>query len=105
MENNTFAGKNKIVVDIRGLNKISEIDVYPMFFQIKIISAVFKTKYSSVINYAGLSMAGQIFWPTYIDRGWNVTVIKFKNNFAYVQKQIDGLLKLFKFAKTYVDDS
>ena len=28
----------------------------------------------------------------------------FKNNFAYVQKRIDGLLKPFKYAKTYVHD-
>ena len=36
---------------------------------------------------------------------WKVVVINFKNNFAYVQKQIDGLLKPFKtFAKIHIDD-
>ena len=34
---------------------------------------------------------------------WNVAVMGFKNSFAYMQKQIDGLLKPFKFVKIYVD--
>ena len=35
---------------------------------------------------------------------WNVAVIGFGNNPVYVQKLIDGLLKLLKFVKAYVDD-
>ena len=36
---------------------------------------------------------------------WNVAVMGFKNNFAYIQRQIDGLLRLFKtFVKVYMGD-
>ena len=35
---------------------------------------------------------------------WNVAVMGFKDNPAYVQRQIDGLLKPLKFARAYVDD-
>ena len=105
--------KNKIIVDIKNLNKIIENDDYPMFFQSDIISAMQKMKYISIINCSNFFHE----WPVKrFDRcklivvnhrdnkQWNVAVMGFKNNFAYMQKQIDGLLKPFKFVKIYVDD-
>ena len=36
---------------------------------------------------------------------FNVTIIKFKNSFAYVQRKIDAILRIYRvFAKAYVDD-
>ena len=36
---------------------------------------------------------------------FNVVVMKYKNSFVYVQRQIDRLLRVYrKFVKTYVDD-
>ena len=38
-------------------------------------------------------------------KSFNVVVIKYKNNFVYVQQQIDCLLRKYKrFVKTYVND-
>ena len=106
--------KRKIVVNIRGLNKITESDVYLMPLQSDIISAVQNASYITVIDCAAFFHQ----WPVkFSDRDkltvvshrgneqWNVAVIGFKNNPAYVQKQIDDLLRPFKtFAKVYVDD-
>jgi hypothetical protein len=38
-------------------------------------------------------------------KSFNVVVMKYKNSFVYVQRQIDRLLRVYrKFVKTYVDD-
>ena len=97
--------KGKVVVDIRGLNKITESDAYPMFLQSDIISAVQGASYITVVNCAAF-FHQWLIKPSDRDkltvvshRGseqWNVAVMGFKNNFAYVQKQIDGLLRPFK---------
>ena len=110
----TFERKRKIVVDIRGLNKITESDVYFMLLQSDIISAVQNASYITVINCAAFFHQ----WPVKLfdqnkltvvsyrgNEQWNVAVMGFKNNLAYVQKQIDGLLRPFKtFARIYIDD-
>ena len=44
--------KGRVVVDIRGLNKISESDAYPMPFQLNVISAVQGAKYITVVDCA-----------------------------------------------------
>ena len=35
---------------------------------------------------------------------FNVIVMRYKNSFAYVQRQIDRFLRFYKFVKIYVDD-
>ena len=35
---------------------------------------------------------------------FNVIVMKYKNSLAYMQKQIDRLLRFYKFVKIYIDD-
>ena len=35
---------------------------------------------------------------------FNVIVMKYKNSLAYVQKQIDRLLRFYKFVKIYIND-
>ena len=36
---------------------------------------------------------------------WNVVVIKYRNNFVYVQRQIDRVFRVFRtFVKVYVND-
>ena len=87
--------KRRVVVDIRKLNKIAESDAYPMPFQSNIISAVQGSKYITVIDCAGFFHQ----WPvkredrhklTVVNHKgneqWNVAVMGFKNNPAYVQK-------------------
>lgn len=42
--------KNRMIIDIKNLNKISKFDVYFMLLQINIISCVQNCKFISVIN-------------------------------------------------------
>ena len=85
-----------------------------MPLQSDIISAVQRINYIIIVKCAAFFHQ----WPIQPDdldkstivshRGneqWNVAVMGFKNNLAYVQIQIGGLLKPFKtFVKTYIDD-
>ena len=85
-----------------------------MFFQVDIIAAVQSFQYITVVDCA------RFFHQWFVKRSdrhkltvanhksnerWNVVIMGFKNSPAYVQRQIDGLLKFFRmFAKIYVDD-
>ena len=42
--------KNKVVVDIKGLNKVTEVDIYPMSLQTNIISAVADYSYIFIVD-------------------------------------------------------
>ena len=50
LSNKTSQRKNRVIVDIRNLNKIIEFDVYFMPLQSNIISCVQKCKYISIMN-------------------------------------------------------
>ena len=106
--------KGRIVVDIRGLNKISTTDAYPLPLQEDIIAAVAGSKYISTID------AAQFFfqWPvkrsdrhkfTVIShRGqeqYNVAPMGYKNSPPYVQRQMDKRLRPYRqFARCFIDD-
>ncbi|SLM36754.1 reverse partial [Lasallia pustulata] len=106
--------KGRVVVDIRGLNKITTTDAYPIPLQSEIISAVHGSKFISTMDCTGFFHQ----WPvkegdrhklTVVShRGserFNVAVMGFKNSPPYIQRKMDNLLRPFKsFAKGYFDD-
>lgn len=113
-KNATGENKGRVVVDIRGLNAITVPDAYPLPLQSDIIAAVRDCPFISVVD------ASSFFyqWRVHPDdrhkltvvthRGqesFNVAVMGYKNSPAYVQRQIDRLLRRFRrFARAYVDD-
>ena len=106
--------KGRVVVDIRGLNKIAITDSYPMPLQSDITSAVAGCVYISVFDAAGffhqwlVRLADRHKLTVVSHRGqeqFNVAVMGFKNSPAYVQRKIDTILRAYRaFARAYVDD-
>ncbi|SLM38909.1 probable transposable element [Lasallia pustulata] len=106
--------EGRVVVDIRGLNKITTTDAYPIPLQSEIISAVHGSKFISTMDCTGFFHQ----WPVKEEdrhkltvvshRGserFNVAVMGFKNSPPYVQRKMDNLLRPFKsFAKGYIDN-
>lgn len=106
--------KGRVVVDIRGLNAITQPDVYPLPRQTEIIAAVLGCQYIKVVDCSAFFYQ----WRVHPDdrhrltvvshRGqesFNVAVMGSKNSPAYVQRQIDHLLREYRqYAKAYVDD-
>ena len=106
--------KGRVVTDIRGLNKISMFDAYPMTLQTDVIAAVLGCPFISVMDCASffhqwlVQLADRHKLTVVSHRGseqWNVAVMGYRNSQAYVQRQIDRLLYEYRhFAKAYVDD-
>ena len=114
----TVEGKRKgrVVVDIRGLNRITMTDSYPMPLQTDVTSAVAGCQYITTVDMASFFYQ----WLVKHDdrhklsvvshRGresFNVAVMGFKNSPPYVQRQMDRILRIAKclgFAKAFVDD-
>ncbi len=106
--------KGRAVVDIRGLNAITQTDVYPLPLQADMISAVKGCLYITVVDCASFFYQ----WRTHpqdrhrttvvTHRGqetFNVAVMGYKNSPAYVQRQIDRLLREHRhYARAYIDD-
>ena len=110
----TTIHKTRPVVDIRGLNKISQLDVYPMRTQEEIIQMCEGAKFITVLDAKGffyqwlvkpghrerlavISHRGQEYFK--------VAIMGYCNSVAYVQRQIDLILKdFFKWCRTYLDD-
>ena len=106
--------KGRVVVDIRGLNQLTVPDAYPLPLQSDMIAAVKDCNFISVIDCASFFYQ----WRVHPDdrpkltvvthRGqetFNVAVMGYRNSPAYVQRQIDGILRPFqRFAKAYIDD-
>ena len=106
--------KGRPVIDIRGLNAITQPDAYPLPLQSEIIVAVRDCIYISVIDCSAFFYQWRVHpsdrhkLTVVSHRGqesFNVAVMGFKNSPAYVQRQIDRLLRLHrKYARAYVDD-
>jgi hypothetical protein len=105
--------KGRVVVDIRGLNKISIFDAYPMPLQSDVLAAVMGFPYISVMDCASFFHQWLVRYQdrhelTVVShRGseqWNVAVMGYRNSPAYVQRQIDAMLRPYDFARAYVDD-
>ena len=111
---NGLERKGRVVVDIRGLNKIAVTDSYPMPLQSDITASVAGCQYISVFDAAGffhqwlVRLADRHKLTVVSHRGqeqFNVAVMGFKNSPPYVQRKIDGILRAYRaFARAYVDD-
>ena len=105
--------KNRMMIDIRDLNKMSEFDAYFMSFQSDIISSIQNCKFISVMNCAAffhqwrVAVEDRYKLTVITHRGaeqWNVVVMKWKGSSVYVQREIDGILKTYPYARAYIDD-
>ena len=106
--------KGRVVVDIRGLNKITELDSYPMPLQTEIINTVAGYRYISTVDATGyfhqflVKVADRHKLTVVSHRGQeqsNVALMGYKGSPPYVQRQTDKLLRpLRAFAKAYIDD-
>lgn len=106
--------KGRAVVDIRGLNDLIVPDVYPVPLQSEVIARLLGCTHIAVMD----AMSFFYQWRTHPDsrhmltvvshRGqetFNVPVMGCMNSVAYVQRQIDRILRPVKaFASAYVDD-
>lgn len=106
--------KGRAVIDIRGLNAVTQTDVYPLPLQADLIGSIKGCRFLSIIDCASFFYQWRVHPSdrhklTIIShRGqetFNVAVMSYKNSPIYVQRQIDRLLRKFrKFARAYIDD-
>lgn len=106
--------KNRVVVDIRKLNKIIEIDNYSMSLQSDIILTVTKREYISVFDVVAffyqwnvrVKNRSNLTIILYRDqKQFNVGKINFKKFSIYVQRQIDTILRNHKtYSKIFIND-
>lgn len=106
--------KGRAVVDIRGLNDLIVLDVYLVSLQSEVIARLAGCTHIVVMD----AMSFFYQWRAHPDsrhmltaishRGqetFNVSVMGCMNSIAYVQRQIDRILRPVKdFASAYVDD-
>jgi hypothetical protein len=106
--------KLRVVVDIRGLNKIAVPDSYPRPRQGDIISATRGSKYITVVDVSSFFCQ----WPVHPDdhhkfavnshrsqEFFTVAVMGFRNSPPYSQRQIERIIGDRRFVKVYIDDS
>ncbi len=106
--------KGRVVVDIRGLNALTQPDAYPLPLQADIIALLRDCPFITVIDCSAFFYQWRVHpldrhkLTVVSHRGqesFNVAVMGYKNSPAYVQRQIDRLLRAFRqFARAYVDD-
>jgi hypothetical protein len=106
--------KNRVVIDIRDLNKIVKFDFYSMFLQIDIIFVVTKSRFISIIDAAVFFYQ---FWVRSENRHklivmshrkqkyFFVAFMNFKNSFIYAQRWINIILRNLKYCcKAFIND-
>ena len=108
------AKKNRVMIDVRELNAITQSDAYLVFLQSNIIQAVNECSFISVIDCFEFFYQWKIHSTkrhklTVVthrrQKSFNVVVMSFRNFSTYVQRQIDRILRSSKdFAKAYIDD-
>ena len=106
--------KGRVVVDIRGLNKVTISDTYPMPLQPDITSAVAGFPFISTVDAVGWFHQFNVRRPdrhkfTVVShRGQeqsNVALMGFKGSPPYVQRQTDQMLRTYReFSRAYMDD-
>ena len=105
--------KDRVVVDIRDLNAISQFDAYSIFLQVDVLQAVQNCIFISIID------CFEFFYQWKIHSSdkhklivvahreqetFNVAVMSYRNSSFYIQRQIDKVLRSYDFAKAYIDD-
>ena len=106
--------KDRIVIDIRDLNKMSESNDYFMSLQSNIINFVNECSYVNVMNaieffhqwLIKIANRHKLIVVSHKDNEqFNVIVMRFRNSSTYVQRQINIILRNFRdFARVYVND-
>lgn len=106
--------KGRVVVDIRGLNKITISDSHPLPLQDDIVTAVQGCMFISVVDCSGqfhlflVRRDHRQRFTIVSHRGsehFNVAAMGFKNSVPYVQRKMDGFLRPYRhFARCYIDD-
>jgi hypothetical protein len=108
--------KGRVVVDIRGLNKVTVADAYPLPLQTDVTSAVAGCYFISVVDASAffhqfpVKREERCLLTFVSHRGAeqsNVAPMGFKNLPPYAQKLIDKVLRKHgctKFAKAFMDD-
>ena len=106
--------KGRLVIDIRGLNKITETDSYSMPLQSDITAAVAGYPYISTVDATGyfhqflMQIADRHKLTVVSHRGqkqFNVALMSYKSSPPYVQRQTDIILRPIRdFVKAYIDD-
>lgn len=105
--------KGRPVVDIRGLNDLVVPDAYAVPLQSDIISRLIGCGYLSALDASSffyqwlLHPKFRRLFTVITHRGqetFNVPVMGFVNSIAYVQRQIDKILRDVKHAHAYIDD-
>ena len=106
--------KDRVVVNIRALNKITKTDTYSMSLQTDIISSIAECFYIFTMNAFAffhqwlVKLEDRHKLIVIIHRGqkqFNVEVMSFKNISSYVQREIDNILRNYKkFCRVYIDD-
>ena len=106
--------KGRVVVDIRGLNKITVSDNYPLPLQSDIVSSVQGCTQISVVDCSGqfhlflVKKEDRHKFTVVSHRGaehYNVAAMGFKGSVPYVQRKMDDFLRPYRhFARCYVDD-
>ncbi len=105
--------RDRVVVNIRDLNKISEHDAYSMFLQSDILNKTQKCSYISVMNCTtffhqwrvAISNRHKLIVVTHREaEQWNVDVMKHRNTKAYVQRKMNNILREYSWVKAYIDD-
>ena len=106
--------KGRMIVNIRKLNIIIQSDVYPLPLQSDIIQLIVSCPYIIVVNAAFFFYQ----WRVHSDdrhklivinhreqKSFKMTIMEYKNLSAYVQRQIDRVLRKHrKYSRAYVDD-
>ena len=106
--------KDRVIVDIRELNKITLTDLYPLSLQSEIITLLLDYSYLSIIDAVKwfyqflIARKDRHKFIVISHRGQEksiVALISYKNLSFYVQRQIDTMLRPLKnFVKAFVDD-
>ena len=103
-----------MIINIRKLNKVIELNIYFIFLQFDIINAITKFFYISTINAIDWFHQFNVHVSNRFkfivishkkQKQFNVILMNFKNSSSYVQRQTNQMLRLYKkFSKIYIND-
>ena len=106
--------KERVVINIKNLNVITQSNAYFFSLQSNIIILVRKCSFISIIDCFNFFYQWRVHFSnkhkfTIVNhreqKSFNVAIMNYKNSLAYVQRQINQLLRQQKrFAKIYVND-
>ena len=106
--------KERVMIDIRSLNKIAETNSYSMSLQTDITSAISDCTHIIVIDVVEMFYQWSVkkknrhkftVMSHREQKQFNVAIMRYKNSPSYVQRQVDTILKSHKnYVRDYIDD-